>query len=298
MSVVKRRDRVRDQNMTTYADVAKRGLSTMQDSPSEYPAGPVFVHNVTSTVTRQESQTRAKSRQHASEQIWSLIRDHNVQGLQRCLDCLHPISANFPTTTNFSTHTLLTYAIVYGTLEMVRMFIDAGVDVNQREIKYNDTPLMLACRRCDIDVVRLLLQAGADPNLWTMKYTALTSAICRNFVDIANLLLVYGADIRALTQHGLAPPLSDEMQRVIDQHTKKCDLIHETPWDYANNNLFPETFSQDLEALFILNHKLVELVGEETMGVSSFKDILEFHLIPTIARRNYLTFERDPRLRN
>jgi len=60
--------------------------------------------------------------------------------------------------------TALHLAAAYGPLELVKILVDAGADVNAREVR-GMTPLMLAlgCDHNDPRIVRLLLDRGADP---------------------------------------------------------------------------------------------------------------------------------------
>ena len=52
----------------------------------------------------------------------------------------------------------------WGNVEIVRMLIDAGADVNLKD-NNGDTPLHIASSSLDLDLVLLLLNGGADPNV-------------------------------------------------------------------------------------------------------------------------------------
>jgi ankyrin repeat protein len=57
----------------------------------------------------------------------------------------------------------LTAAAVQGDVDLVRAFLDAGSDVDERSIGFA-CPLQAAAGRGDLECVRLLLAAGADPD--------------------------------------------------------------------------------------------------------------------------------------
>ena len=58
--------------------------------------------------------------------------------------------------------TPLLSAAFQGHVEMVRILIDAGADVNAAETRYGYAPLLDAASHGHVDVIRLLLDAGAD----------------------------------------------------------------------------------------------------------------------------------------
>lgn len=63
---------------------------------------------------------------------------------------------------------------------------------------WGDTPLVLAAERNHVDMVKYLLDAGADPNYTDKrKDTALHAAAKMNYVEVARLLLAAGADHKA-----------------------------------------------------------------------------------------------------
>ena len=75
-------------------------------------------------------------------------------------------------------------------IDKVKIFVDAGADVNKAIPPQNFTPLMEATRAGNIDLVRLLINTGADVNKYT-KYqveAALTMAAAKNHVECVNLL--------------------------------------------------------------------------------------------------------------
>ena len=76
---------------------------------------------------------------------------------------------------------------------IARILLDAGADVNKATWKY--TPLIAAAKAANGDGVRLLLEAGADVNKATWKYTPLIAAAKTGNTELVRLLLEAGADV-------------------------------------------------------------------------------------------------------
>ena len=56
------------------------------------------------------------------------------------------------------------YAAGYGHVDIVKLLLDAGADVNERS-RVSRTPLIWAAGSGQLNTVRLLLKNGADPDL-------------------------------------------------------------------------------------------------------------------------------------
>ena len=89
---------------------------------------------------------------------------------------------------------------------MVEMLLAAGADVNARQTS-GLTPLMTAARTGSVDVVRALVNGGADVNAAVTETgsTALMWAVSEPHPEIVRLLLDTGADPRASTVKGFTP---------------------------------------------------------------------------------------------
>ncbi|KAI1847943.1 hypothetical protein JX266_006056 [Neoarthrinium moseri] len=98
-----------------------------------------------------------------------------------------------------------------GRSEMVRYFLEKGAKPNhvnshrdttdRRSYKYK--PLLTAARKGHVDIVKLLLDAGADPNWYAPQDSALMGAVWHGTTAVVQLLLDHGADVN----EGYPPPI-------------------------------------------------------------------------------------------
>lgn len=89
-----------------------------------------------------------------------------------------------------------------GNPDVVKLLLDKGADVNAKTAK-GYTALMAAAKEGKPDVVKLLLERGADPAAQTTKgYTALMAAGKGGNPETEKLLLDRGLDIHAKTRKG------------------------------------------------------------------------------------------------
>ena len=92
--------------------------------------------------------------------------------------------------------------------------------------KDGSTALMYATHRGDIDIVRLLLERGADPNKQTKDgWTPLMYATEKGNIDIVRLLLENGADPTKRTKDGWT---AKELARLDRKHMEIFSLLHYT----------------------------------------------------------------------
>tara|TARA_B100001094_G_scaffold81365_1_gene77590 strand:- start:109 stop:849 length:741 start_codon:yes stop_codon:yes gene_type:complete len=85
-------------------------------------------------------------------------------------------------------------AVKRGDIVRVRELLDSGEDPNTREHYTNRTALMIASEYGHTEIIRLLLDRGADINSQNDSYTALIKASMLGKGDMAEFLLVRGAD--------------------------------------------------------------------------------------------------------
>lgn len=150
--------------------------------------------------------------QYVANDLANAINSSNVALVRK-------IISEKPDAINFNIHVLhqdkaataLMLAAEKGSEEIVRMLLDAGADPNLQNKKC-ETALMLAIPKRHKDIVAILLDKGADPNLESEgKYTALTYAIqaanwsSLEFKEIIAMLLAKGANPNLQNDYGKTP---------------------------------------------------------------------------------------------
>lgn len=116
---------------------------------------------------------------------------NDVEVLQLMLDA----GANVGARDNMG-RTVLFAAIFANKLDNVRFFIQNGASVNARLLNNGLTPLLAACEMASLEIVKLLLDAGAGINTKdTYGYSPIMVAVQANREDVADELLQRGIKI-------------------------------------------------------------------------------------------------------
>ncbi len=96
-------------------------------------------------------------------------------------------------------------AVKEGDKELVKYFIEKGADPNVKGA-FGETPLHIAVDRGYHDIVQILLESGADPNAQSNEgNTPLHLAVIASSADIAYELLKKGADPKIQNKFGKTP---------------------------------------------------------------------------------------------
>ncbi|RMD46707.1 MAG: ankyrin repeat domain-containing protein [Aquificota bacterium] len=96
-------------------------------------------------------------------------------------------------------------AVKEGDLDLVKHFIDKGADVNIKGV-FGETPLHIAVDRGYDNIVKLLLENGANPNVQSNEgNTPLHLAVISSSADIAFELIKAGADSSIKNKSGKTP---------------------------------------------------------------------------------------------
>ncbi|KAG6928182.1 NFKB inhibitor beta, partial [Chelydra serpentina] len=97
--------------------------------------------------------------------------------------------------TNYDGYTPLHVAVLRKDLEVVKLLVGAGADLNKAELSCGRSPLHLAVESQSPDVVECLLRAGADPRArMYVGYTPIYSAVHRPDQKILQLLREFGSE--------------------------------------------------------------------------------------------------------
>lgn len=93
-----------------------------------------------------------------------------------------------------------------GQLDIVKVLVDKGADVNARNNEYGLTPLIYAASKGHLDVVKFLVDKGADVNAREENgLTPLIMAAGLDQIDIVKILVDKGADVNAKDNKGRTP---------------------------------------------------------------------------------------------
>lgn len=107
-------------------------------------------------------------------ELFFRIRIGDIEKIKSYLDVDDLQKAYLLFARNKDNHTTLSYACRYGNTEVVKLLIEAGADVNERD-KSANTPLhgLVGNKQCK-EIVKLLIEHGADVNAmneqgWTVQ---------------------------------------------------------------------------------------------------------------------------------
>ncbi|XP_040194606.1 ankyrin repeat and SOCS box protein 11 isoform X1 [Rana temporaria] len=95
-------------------------------------------------------------------------------------------------------------AVIRGHRECAEMLISYGADID-KELQSSGTPLYLACAHQKADCARKLLELGADVNRGKLLDTPLHAAARKSSEEIVKLLIDYGANVKSKNTEGKYP---------------------------------------------------------------------------------------------
>jgi ankyrin repeat domain-containing protein 17 len=159
-----------------------------------------------------------------------------------------------------------------GHLQCAKLLIEAGAGVNTHSNEFKETALTLACYKGNIDVVKLLLECGADQEHKTDEmHTALMEACMDGHTEVAKLLLDHGAQVN-MPADSFESPLT---LAACGGHSELANLLIEHGADLKERN--DEGYTPLMEAsreghvemvTLLLSHdpeeKFINAITEET----------------------------------
>eukprot|EP01127_Copromyxa_protea_P010454 TRINITY_DN2544_c0_g1_i3.p1 TRINITY_DN2544_c0_g1~~TRINITY_DN2544_c0_g1_i3.p1 ORF type:complete len:514 (+),score=72.54 TRINITY_DN2544_c0_g1_i3:689-2230(+) len=133
--------------------------------------------------------------------------------------------------------------------ETARLSSSPELRVNVNSKQRGFTPLYLACSKENAELVKILLESGADPNLVSRGKPPLLLSVLRNHQPIVNLLLSYGANPNVITRN--VSPLHLAVSKGV---IELCDILVKSGADVSLNS---SQYGTPLHLSIRLNHKFV-----------------------------------------
>lgn len=155
-------------------------------------------------------------------------------------------------------HTAIGQLRVGGKVEFIAVLLEYGANVNEWDANHNETPILSASDPPEIDAARVLLEAGADPNVRRSDgESPLRLCVWEEDAEMAALLLHYGAGktvndfggdfawtalgiaaeklnipiIELLLQAGADPEATDDFDRTARDHLPPREKHDPETWD-------------------------------------------------------------------
>ena len=174
--------------------------------------------------------------------------------------------------------TPLLHAVMAGNLEIVRLLVAAGADVNDAAPD-GMTPLILAITKHHEDVALFLIEKGASPRAPGPGFNALHAAAATSQMDVAKALLAKGADPNAPLEMPLRLAAAFIPYNP-DLVTGRLSLVGETPFMLAAKSVDTQMMRLLLDAganpLKTANDGTTALIVAAGLGKRSSTDMFKF----------------------
>lgn len=153
--------------------------------------------------------------------------------------------------------TPLCHAILTENRDMIKCICQGECDVDMLCKNGTVCAVGLACEKQSVDILEILLQAGADPDISYNNILPCITCINNNFVEGVKLLLKYGANANATYDERLWTILS---LAIYNSNKEICDLLLEQGADVnmmagGNPTFIQCIWAKDLEmAQYVIDH--------------------------------------------
>ena len=178
-----------------------------------------------------------------------------LAAMQGCKDIVQMLleTEEFDVSTILRGDTALDLAARSGSIEIMKLLLDAGASVT-------DHTLLGAAKSGSVSGTSFLLAHGADINAKDeYSHTALHYAVCAGHSDVVHLLLISGADVEAITQQAKTPLLHAVERK--DTRSAKLLLEHGARTEFAPKTETGHPWSDTPSALtHALHHNATDLI--------------------------------------
>ena len=143
----------------------------------------------------------------ANDDLFAAIKAKDINRVRTLLDAGANVNALAKNILGIENISPLYYAVNEGDTEIIKLLLDKGADANFNPPIGGGTPLMVAAQRDETEIVRLLLTYGADIKVMdkNLGHTALTIAAAVGHIKTVKLLLDHGAPVDEQSDTGATP---------------------------------------------------------------------------------------------
>jgi len=150
----------------------------------------------------------------SAEAFIEAVRAGQLEEVQRLLDAGADVNATGNATSGswwYNQAPAITHAVLTDHSDVVRLLIAHGADLNMGEKGYGDTALHTAAHLNNVEIVKILLESGADPNPYSKHKdweTPLHYAAEAGAVEAIQALVDSGIDVDTRKDQGLSALLN------------------------------------------------------------------------------------------
>ena len=130
----------------------------------------------------------------SNEDIFQMISSQDIKEIRRNNDVKSNVNKLHQDRCEHSYSTFLLHAIDVGWVEGTRFFIEIGADIDLC-LPWEPLPLGLAVENGDFEIVKLLIESGANPNKGGVDNSPMHDAVGMERIDLIHLLIQAGAEL-------------------------------------------------------------------------------------------------------